>query len=584
MEQQLQTTRNEAQQSYDLLWAGVTAYISSVAHRPLWRTNGKKLSFKPFMDPVNLRDDFRQMINCRTCADFIRDYGSVSFLNDDLELVPLLWSAPVPTEWQLVWDAMLAQCKNRTRIRGPLATSDLREILQPVGRWQTVLPQEGKEDQPKVLLGRHEFGGFNHMHFPLYEPSMWGQEFHVSYLNELVDNLMTRAWSQFYTAERLDRDLRKTLRIINGQPQADKFQGELRMYRGFINSIATRMTAFPKADRKAVIWSVLAENGAYARQAQQFPGTLAGKLLEMVRQDKSEALVLQFYGRNTDSLHYQRTEKETTTEGETERFRAFLEQEGFTMEALVARYPTLQDFTEHGVMNRLVMWRPTCLPQVDNPVAPVDVFAAMQGKKPQPVDVLRTAPKAPAAITLSAKAFVEGVLPQAQALRMANRNTYLVFQLVHGQTDTKPILRWDLGEERMPVAPCTWTQAFPLSHVGVPATEDYVYATSVNRVCWCHTGEDVHRMGDGWMVNFNAGPNESNEAFTKTMTGGLFPQTLRNEFHPHRRAAEIFAHHRPVTWEGDVQWSLCVGPNGLNVPFEVYNGEFWTEYRFGSWE
>ena len=38
MEQQLQPARNEAQQSYDLLWAGVTAYMASVAHRPLWRT------------------------------------------------------------------------------------------------------------------------------------------------------------------------------------------------------------------------------------------------------------------------------------------------------------------------------------------------------------------------------------------------------------------------------------------------------------------------------------------------------------------------------------------------------------------
>lgn len=584
MEQQLQPARNEAQQSYDLLWAGVRAYISSVAHRPMWRTNGKKMSFKPFMDPVNLRADFLQMINCRTCADFIRDYGSVSFLNDDLELVPLLWSAPVPAEWQLVWDAMLAQCKGRNRIRGPVATSDLREVLEPVGRWVAVLPEAGKEDQPKVLLGRHEFGGFNHMHLPLYEASLWARDFHVSYLNEVVDNLLDRAWNQFYTAERLDRDLRETLRIIHGKPQAEKFQGELRMYRGFINSIATRRADHPKADLKAVIWSVLAEQPGYIRQAQQFPGTLAGELLEMVRKGKSESLVLQFYGRSTDSLHYQRTEKETTTEGETERFRAFLEQEGYTAEALSARFPTLQDFTEHGVMSPLVMWRPTILPQLQEPTAPVDVFAAMQGKQPKPVDVLRTAPKAPTPITMSAKAFVEGVLPQAQAVRMANRNSFLVFQLVHGQTDTKPILRWDLGEQRMPVAPVTWTASFPLSQVGVPATEDYVYATSINRVCWCHTGEDVHRMGDGWMVNFNAGPNEVIDVFAKSMTGGLFPQTLRNEFHQHRRAAEIYSHHRPVTWEGDVQWSLCVGPNGLNVPFEVYNGEFWTEYRFGSWE
>lgn len=24
--------------------------------------------------------------------------------------------------------------------------------------------------------------------------------------------------------------------------------------------------------------------------------------------------------------------------------------------------------------------------------------------------------------------------------------------------------------------------------------------------------------------------------------------------------------------------------SGNRLPFEVYNGEFWTEYRFGSWE
>ena len=582
----LNATPCDPHASYAALVEALLAHCQAKASQPLWRLTGKKLSYKPFMDDSLLPAGFGAMMSCRTCGDLIRDYGSVAFLDAQGKPQPLLWTAVVPTEWQGLWAAMRAQCAGR-RIRAPFPSRELRE--QNPQSWNAVLPSAepgvlNAPERPLVLFGRPEAGGFHHMYIPLYQAQLWVQDYHVNELIEICDILSENYTHTVKMMVSEDQHIREVMRILSAEPGAEKFMGELRIWRGFIKAVSDNRVRAPEMDRRTAVWAVLPLYAAHLPLLRGFRNILAGELLEMVRQGKSEALVLQFFRRQTDSLRYKRTEKTTTTEGETERFRKFLDEEGYSLDALSARYLTRADYEEGAVGASLVRWTEL----VDHtPPTPVEVnpFDAMQGKAPVVQETHRTAPLVATPKRISARSFFETVLPKALAVRIKNRPVYMCFSLHHGTRDTKPILRYDHADARMPVAPITWKETFGLEEaVGVLPSEPYVYAELCTVMPWEHTGSDVCHLGQGYQLWFGCGATAPAEALCKNLTGGLFPATLRNEFHPHRRAAEIYAQHRKVVWEGDVLWGFTVGPNNLTQNVQAFDGEFWTEYQFGSWE
>lgn len=515
-----------------------TELLSAVARRLATTTEDPKARLF-HTDATGLYDAFlaalpeplRQQHRCGTCRRFVERVGGLAVIADDGRLVPALWDpgSALPTYGAAV--RALASRVAGARVTGPLVTG-------------------------QITWGHRERGGFAHLAIELPK--------HVRTPASPLHDFAQLAGMRRHEHALLHAALRKYPLPLARRAARMLETGELPRSEA-CSGIAQWLVALHESlDR--IRDARRRDNSMWRASAAAPPGYchlrsgMLGTLLDDLHAGVPFPEIRRRFAAKMHPLQYMRPTA-PPSEGnivQAEKMFATLAAGG----ALARRFARLEDLTtrwrprsrpnEGGLFDHLRRW--ANVPQ-DDGVGPVRITWVK---------------------------FARTVLPEAEAIELmvdGERRSYGAF-VTAASADAAPVLQWDHPDRRNPVSIYVYVdgslpQAFDLT-AGKPCA---VTGIALHPSGWT-SGEAFSHVGNQvWLVLDGARDRRY------VRGGGLFPESLRSDFHPVRKTIE--AHMQQAVIAGADQATACglmLGGTSWNAVVRVTAGGIRTRYLLDRWD
>ena len=515
-------------------FAGATAALAA-----LFTTDATGL-FDAFL--MALPADRRQHYTCNACRRFVDRFGGLVAISADGRTTPVLWDPDAAPPFFRASVLVVARLVARAKVSGMFLTSERT--------WG--LPQNKSEKAP--FLWKHmavtPAPALVFKATPLLTAEQKIAERREEY------GMLCRGLAEFPV------EVVRQAHTLLTTGQLFRSEKCINVAKWLLDLHEARETA-KGAQRDNLTWSAVAVAPAGFCHVRS---GMIGTLLEDVQAGLPFADIRAKFDAKMDPLKYQRPQAAPSAGNiaQAEKVMASLGSAG----ALARRFAKVEEIE--------ALWRP----RESKPEAPAGgVFSHLlpKGKthaKPQ----IETPP-----VTMTWEKFQRTVLPEAETIEFyapALRASYFAF-VTAANPEAPPILQWDREEKRNPFSVYVYHGgSFPDAWNLTANTWHKVTAVTLRPHAWygqplSHQGESVFFILSGaYDVRY-------------TCSGGLFPETLRSEYHGIRATIEAYARTAVIAGKDEATAcgiGLSKGSGEWNHLFRVTSKGAAVTYRLDRWD
>lgn len=545
---QVQTTAcatshaDEDHEGYDAFLVALRARFDDVTSGgpPLFTTDAALL-YNDFLD--GLPPARRQHYTCNACQRFIDRFGGLVTVATDGSTVPVMWDADTVPSFFRHAVATMRRVVARARITSVFLAEEKTWGLpnnvsqkSPTGQWQhmAVMPSEALVFKPTPLVTAYQAAAEK------------GQDF-ITLVRGLCDFPLTvvKQAHALLTSGNLYR--------------SEKCIG---VAKWLLDLHEARAATQDTRARANLTWVAVATAPAGFCHVRS---TMIGTLLEDIQAGLSFEQIKRRFDEKMNPTQYQRPTA-LPSDGnvaQAEKIVAALKSAG----ALDRRFARIEDVE--------ALWKPK--PIEPDAEKPGGVFSHLKTKKAG--ESVREIEQPPVVMTW--EKFQRTVLPEAEQIDFlvpVNRASY-VAMVTAVNPDSPPILQWDREEKRNPVSWYLYTNGSAPSVWGLTGGSHVrVTAVTLQPSMWgggfAHQGEKVFFLLDG-----------ARDLHHK-VGGGLFPETLRSEYHAVRKTMEAHANGAQIV---DADKATACGislqkGSTWDYVFRVTSKGVKTSYKLDRWD
>lgn len=508
---------------FPALQACVAEYFSAFAKGPFFTTDAEGL-FDVFL--AQLPEELRPTYDCHACKAFIERYGGLVTLDEDGYMCPVAWPFDAPEPF--------------------------REAVTRMARKVTTAKVTGVFLSPDLVWGTPITGAWHHLAVIPARASV----FHSTPLKTARQAMAAKLEERTALARGLADFPEATVRQAVALLESDAMGRSEKVL-----GVAQWLLALHHR-RAATKLKALRENMVWHATATAPPGwcfvrsTMIGTLLTDLVDGLPVEAVARRFAEKMNPLVYMRPQAPPTAGNlaQAEKVVEVL----MSAKALARRFATLDDVQK--------LWVP---PEIE-PQAKGKVFGHLAPQKDEPVDVPTN--------RITWEKFARDVLPGAEKIdyRVPPLGPFIAL-LTAADPTAPPILQWDDPEDRNPVSWYVYPGGSPAALWKLKAGK-WVQVTAVSLFPhqWRGAGRHAHH-GKG-AIFFLEGCVD-----TTTPGSGLFPEILREEYHPIR--ASIEAYSRKAVPEGREASNACgVDLRPWNQTFRVTARGIRRSYLIDRWD
>jgi hypothetical protein len=469
----------------------------------------------------------RKVHTCHACRRFIQQYGALVRVKEDGTLQSVFWNSKLVPDFYNEIIERLQKKVEKSKIIRPFVTSEKTLGTPKTGNWHHFAVEMPTEMvyKGKVLSAFQRAAEIKENYLQV-----------ESALKEFKTPMLDAALSLF-TSESLNRP--------------EKFIGPVK----FLRDLKDRPKGNKGINR---LWKevAIAPNGFCHPRA-----SVVGSLLSDLAEGKDFLTVKRNFAYQTKSDNYQRA-KEAPSEGNIKAGEDIIKKLG-AERSLYRRFAHMGDILKFT-------WQPA----QEKRAKPSSVFGDLKTRKA--LDTTLSAPKS----IMTWYKFSKDVLPQAQKLefKAPSRGNYVALTTALYK-DAPPILKWDMEDNRNPVALYVYTNGSYANEWSLTANAwVQVKAVIPYPTLWGDVQYDY--LGKGAILLLEGCVDQ------KTPNMCLFSETLIGELYPARSTIEAFSNSNYLAGKDNADaCGYNLNTSGfMNLDVRVTIGEAVSTYRIDRWD
>jgi hypothetical protein len=509
-------------------------FDQALTNGPLFKTDAEDL-FDLYLDSLPVHDAAeRQYYNCGTCKDFVRTYGGLVTVDNNGDLVPVMWQMTDCGFYQPAIDAL------RNRISKAKISSAFFPKIPP---YQTGLkvwgePQTGEWTHYAVAVSTR---------LPNFFTGKSGSE---AMAEAMAHSKERRRMVASSFADIKAPVLDEALRVLKSDTleRSDRFIAPLQWLRDLHDR--------PKGPRgDNLLWKAVTlapEGYCHPRSA------VTNTLLDDIEKGLPFADISRKWAAKMHPLQFQRPQAAPSAQTIVQAEK-LIENLGVAR-SLERRYARLEEVR--------TIWKPEV---VEEKQKPTGIFAHLQAKDQISTSFQVTLPTK----TVTWDKFVEKVLPTAKQLQI-RVPSYGNFSgvLTAEHADAPPILKWDAEDNRYPISSYVYNGG-SRAHTWGLTVNDWVDVTGIMPVPSV-PGEEGNAL-----ILMVKGAKDSRS----DQGNALFPEIMKSEFHGIRSVVEAYSKTAQIGGRDEASANgLGLNKGSANYFLKVHDGTGWMQYQIDRWE
>lgn len=512
---------------FPALLASVNEHFDAYNDGPFFTTDAEGL-FDLFL--AGLPDEIRQVYTCHACRHFFERYGALVTLNEDGSQSSAIWPQDAPPPFVPSVKAV-RRAVEKAKVTGVFLSSD-------------------------SIWGQPVTGVWHHLAVAPAKTAVYRKTPLKTAWQAMAEKSEERAMLLRGLAEYPREAVAKALPLLESDSlyRSEKVLGVAQ----WLLSLHDKRAATKRKDyRENLVWSAVATappGWCHVRS------TMISTLLDDIVAGLDFSVISRKFAEKMHPLQYLRPQAPPTAGAlaQAEKVVASLKSAG----SLERRFATLDEIEK--------LWAPRVALAPTKPEGGVFSHLKVNGiyRPETTID--------PPAIAVTWEKFARDILPKAEKIEY--RTSYrcpFVAVLTAVNPDAPPILQWDSEEKRNPVSWYVYNGGSSPEQWGLKSGE-WVPVTAVS--LFPHQWSGTFAQHGKGAIFYLAGCMDSRDS-----GNGLFPEILRNEYHPIRCAIEAYS--RVAKTEGRDTGNACgIDIRAWGQSFRVTTATGRLSYKIDRWD